>query len=315
MKNIRLIFIFLCFNIVLEAQIPEYILPLYVSDSEGNKDTAYIGYDTKAEYGFSEGDFGEKYITYDEPKQGLEVRFARNVPNYENQKIGNLPFMSKRFFQRRTCVPNNNGFHDIRIEANLYFYTKNLPITVSWDLGLIDKNCVANSFFHRLSISNVQKNTLLADRFYLRDKGQMVLTKAYMRDASKDFDKIGYTPDIKLAGQDTIYGMKLYLLNKDLTWLQDSYFTGTDDIMKESKNLSIAPNPVESYFNVRYEGDRKISGYKISTLTGQLLATQKTASDETNFVVSTNDFEVGSYLFALYFDDGSMATQRFVKLE
>lgn len=315
MKNIRLIFIFLCYNIVVKAQIPEYTLPLYVTDSQGNKDTAYIGYDSKAEYSFSEGDFGEKDIRYDEPKQGLEVRFARNVPNYENQKIGNLPFMSKRFFQRRTCVPNNNGFYDIRIEANLYFYTKNLPITVSWDLSLIDKNCVANSFFHRLSISNLQPQLLPADRFYLRDKGQMVLTKAYMRDASKDFDETNATIDIKLAGQDTIYGMKLYLLNKDLTWLHDSYFTGTDDIMKESKNLSIAPNPVESYFNVRYEGDRKISGYKINTLTGQVLESQKIALNETSFRVSTNDFEVGSYLFVLYFEDGSMAIQRFVKLE
>ncbi len=318
MKNIiSIICLILCCNIVLNAQIAEYTLPLYVSDGEGNKDTVYIGYDPKAEYGFSEGDFGEKDIRYEEPKQGLEARFARNVPNYENQQIGNLPFMSKRYFRKNTCVPATNGFHYIRIEANLYFYTKNLPITVSWDLDKVDKNCTINSFFHRAHSSNKQNNYLLTDRFYLRDKGQMILTKQYLRDASKNFNKTGTTIDIKIPEQDTIYGMKLYLLDKDLTWIQDTYFPGssTEDIDRESKNLSISPNPAELYLNVKYEGTKKLSSYKISTLTGQVLESQKIALDNTSFRISTSDIEVGSYLFALYFDDGSIAIKRFVKLE
>ena len=306
----------LCWNTILHAQaLAEYTLPLYVSDSEGNKDTVYIGYDPKAEYGFSDGDFGEKEITYDEPKQGLEARFCRNVPNYTNQQIGNLPFMSKRYFRKGTCAPDKNGFYDIGIEANLYFYTKNLPITVSWDLDKIDKNCTINSFFHRAHISNIQKNTLLSDRFYLKDKGQMILTKDYLRDISKNFHKIGYTIDIKLPGQDTIYGMKLFILNKDVTWMGDSPYNGTDDITVESQKLSIAPNPVELYFNVKYEGEKKITSYKISTLTGRVLEDQKVALNDISFRISTSDIDVGSYLFILYFEDGSMAIQRFAKLE
>jgi Secretion system C-terminal sorting domain len=303
MKNIIILLILLGVLKNIDAQTPEFLLPLYLSDSKGNKDTVFTGYDINAQFGFSEGDFAEKDIK-DEPfEKSLDAR----VGSFKNKLSPSLPFMSKRFVERRSCSISTPTLDK---GVNTLTLTKNFPITISWDSNLVDKNCIYNSFFHRKTKSQ-KKNDFVKERIYLRDSvGRVTLTKTYL----KSVPILG-TYDIILDNGDTLYCMILYLLDKNKQAYE--WNVATEDIREDANTISISPNPAYATINVKIdEKKRQIKKLEIIDATGSIVST-----NVNSFLENKNDFDIdiGLFLSGLYFvkvnfDDGSVGFKRFLKL-
>jgi hypothetical protein len=305
MKNILILVVLLCIFKNMEAQTPEFLLPLHLSDSKGNKDTVYTGYDINAKFGFWDGDFGEKDIR-DEPfEKALDAR----VGSFKNKLSPNLPYMSKRFVERRSCFTSTPDLDKgVNTLTWLYFSTKNFPITISWDSNLVDKNCVYNSFFHRKTKSE-KLNDYVTERIYLRNSaGKITLTKSYL----KSVPILG-TYDIILNNGDTLYCMILYLLDKNKQAYQ--WYVATNDIREEANTISISPNPAYSTINVRINEEKwQIKKLEIIDATGIVVSTNTFLENKNDFDIDIGLFSSGLYFVKISFYDGSIGFKRFLKL-
>jgi Secretion system C-terminal sorting domain len=307
MKNIILILSMLCFFEKIVAQTPEFLLPLYFTDSKGNKDTVFNGYDIAAKYGFIEGDFGEHDIRY-EP---FDTAFEARLGSFKNTLSASYPFMSKQSVERRSCFKSTPAQgKGINTMVWVYFLTKNFPITISWDTTLIDKECRYNSFFHRRSLST-RKNFYPEERKYLRDSlGKFTVTKSYL----KSVPPLA-APDFVLDNGDTLYCLILYLLDKNKQAFES---TSIEDLREDAGFINISPNPTYSSINVKVE-DEKVKIKKIDAidLNGKLLHVNiplQAGESDNEFSVDVGAFTNGLYFLKIGFDDGSTAFKRFLKL-
>jgi hypothetical protein len=289
-----------------EAQKPEFLLPLYFSDSKGNKDTVYTGYDINAEYGFWEGDFGEKDIRYEPFEKAMDARTGALVIK-TNPK---LPFMSKIYVQKRSCyISTPDLAKGVNTQTFLYFLSKNFPINISWDTTLIDKNCVHNSFFHRNPAARLE-NKFVKERIYLRDShGKITITKSLLNSVSSSF-----AGDILLPSGDTVICMNLFLLDKNKSAYET---TAINDIREDTNTITISPNPAYTIINIKIENEeRRVKKLEIIDATGSIIST-----NINSFLENKNDFDIdiglfssGLYFVKISFDNGSIGFKRFLKL-
>ncbi len=283
-----------------QSPVPEFLLPLYFSDSKGNKDTVYSGYDLKAKYGLSDGDFGEKDI-HDVPfKKELEVRLGVMLGSSPSN-----PFF-KRFVEKRSCYYTDADLDKtgVNTQTNLYFTTKNLPVTISWDSSLIDPLCVYNSFFHRDKFSYLPYYKE-QDRVYLRNShGKFVITKALLKNKQVTYDKLS-------PSGDTMFCMILFLLDKNNNSYQP---TASNDIVV-GNTFDIAPNPVSSLITVRLNNELVLNKISICNLNGHVLEQISLHEINNTFNIDVAALAKGMYFLRIDFDDGTSGIKRFVKLE
>ena len=303
MKNLTILYLLLCNFENIKAQTPEFLLPLYFNDDKGNKDTIYSGYDINAKFGFSDGDFGEKDIRNEPFEKQIETR----VGSFKQAFNPNLPYMSKRFVERRSCFNSTSSLSKgVNTLTLVYFLAKNFPVTISWDSSLIDKNCTYNSFFHRKTLSKGVYD-FPKERIYLRkNAGKITLSKSFLK--SIPFLATG---DIILGNGDTLYCMILYLLDKDKQAYE--WNVATNEV-SDDNHIVISPNPTYDFINIRITDDqRQMQKLEIIDVAGNIKY-EKNLQNINNFDADISTFSRGLFFVKLTYEDSKIVFKRFIKL-
>ena len=135
---------------------------LFFSDSENNKDSITLGYGAGATKYLDE-QFDEADISEEPIKAGLDVRIF--VPDTSHQSIS-------KFELKKSVTPIGNC-SDSSIYNILAIFTKNWPVTVSWNRSSFDDECSGASVI--TSNPTDVASSLNLDEIQLKDTSTFIL--------------------------------------------------------------------------------------------------------------------------------------------
>jgi hypothetical protein len=130
MKNL-FVLAFYCHSLLLTAQQPQFIMPIWFEDAIGNKDTVWVGGDPNASYQNINAQFGEVAITT--PFDSVfEVRAVHtDDSNWKTSEI---------------VIEGNDtpGHCYLPARTRIMFNAKYPPVKISWDTLLLKSNYPCN---------------------------------------------------------------------------------------------------------------------------------------------------------------------------
>ena len=299
-KIINFHILFLAFPLFCIGQniTPEFITTFYITDEKNNKDSIKIGYDPTAQYGVTDGDFGEEIIN--------SIPFNSTM----DFRVEEIFAQSKKFIEKRECDTNKKK---PRIRGTLLFYSKNYPLAITWDTTALKNKCVENTMFHRGSLSEVLQGYNKDDIIYLKkEKSKYIITKSYLR--SKTYTNTKFTKDIVLSPTDTVYSLMIFM-NDWKTTTPVTVSIVTTDLEKDNV-IKVFPNPVENDLFISSEGKNSVKEIFIYNITGEEIYNKDYVLRQNNdftITIDVSNYEKGIYFLKIEYEDNRTIVKKFVK--
>lgn len=332
MKNIFLVLMLIsCHSLIAQVDSVYAAIPLYFSDSLGNRDTIYISLSETANLDFNPelGEVNLKDTPFDSVLEIRIVPFADAASAYE------LDYHVKHKFVPITVTSSpDNDCGDIRIGSHIAFivHARHYPITISWESeqfqpgGLLEclaGSWIGNTFMVLTTPPNVWLDLQRNDPAYpfgcLADPVEEIEYYPYNsypiegdtvpRSLFNPFNDWTLQP-VEGSAMD-FDTMLIY----NLWWATDAGqlcgdIVDVPELVTDARRLKVYPNPVANELNVVLTGASTLgTKMMIHDLLGRRLRTYRGYRE----TIDLNDLSAGTYVLSTVFADGSVVATRFVK--
>ncbi len=110
----------------------EFVFPMYFEDSQGNRDTIYIGYDAQGSRDVILTEFGELDISDIPFNSTFDVRISNKSDLFEEDYTAPL------FHSKRKIIPTPTDYFDSPAQVNIDIHALHWPVSASWDASVFD---------------------------------------------------------------------------------------------------------------------------------------------------------------------------------
>jgi hypothetical protein len=295
MKELLILLLLLISNLLSAQRDPQWLMPLYFQDANGDRDTVYFGYDPEADMypEIADTSLGENWIRIDRSK------FNIYLWNYPNVAGGEFYLINDTV--RKVDIRSNF------IGAYIGFCKGKLPITMKWvDSLLYAPSCPFPDLSPRprarieLTCSEYESgynscNPVDGPPLSLTDYPSSEIPFPVM-------DSMVFNGSGSYLPSDVIIRTRLTLVKHDFNW------TKLDEIT--NNKVKLFPNPVSDKLTIQ-RIDEEILYIKIINISGESLFEREGFINEIS--IDMNLYRDGIYLLFIVTKSGFIA-QKIIKL-
>ncbi len=312
MKNIKgilIIWIILSNSVCMLGQ--EFKSGIFFEDSNGDRDTVYIGYDPSStiqvDTQFDELDISDYPIS-----QGLDIRLSQTDVRafdysyniWDSSMISEMiTYESKVDILPRQCQEYDEGetIEGWPPYSTLLIPIKNLPLTITWDSTMFDNNCLnssiltlwtVNTWWDTQSFQEVDPSSpLYHNRFIkLSENDELIIEKP-----------MGHR---YINEQNDTMMMVFIVLNDNAAILSK-----VEDLLMEKRDYIIYPNPCKESVNIvsSANGDQK---YKMFSLSGVIEKEGITSDGK----IDVSNIKIGIYFIQVKDKKGNIFSYKMTKI-
>jgi hypothetical protein len=295
MKQLLILLLLLISNILPAQRDPQWLMPLYFRDANGDRDTVYFGYDPEADMypEIADTSLGENWITINTSK------FNIYLWNYPNVRGGTFYLINDTV--RKVDIRNNF------IGTSIGFCKGKLPITMKWvDSLLYAPSCPFPDLSPRprarieLTCSQYESGYNSCEPV---DGPPLSLTDYPSPEIPYPvMDSMVFGGSGSYLPSDVIIRTRLYLVKHDFYW------TKLDEIT--NNKVKLFPNPVSDKLTIQ-RIDEEILYIKIINISGESLFEREEFINEIS--IDMNLYRDGIYLLFIVTKSGFIA-QKIIKL-